>query len=263
MRVNRAVFFNVWRGLLASPARLALAALGLLVFYGAAAQVGGLQGALATGADTQARLLTGLASLGNLVLRPLVWVLGFGLVSREAERGSLQLVLLRPLTRATYVLSKWAALTALSVALLLCVHGIFLAHGWLSMLGLGPWSLLLAAQGVQVAAVAAVLTLLSCVGAGMGEIGLLVLGWLLLLALQYQTRNWGLPWLDAAWDEGYRLLLPNIPTDGLLSLMGAPGQAPSADLAGSLWHNALVALGALALAVARLRRREFSYAGQS
>lgn len=260
MRLNKPVYLNTLRSFLDAPLRLVLLALVLLAFYGLAASQGDpLQGSLGMGPDGQAKLLALMASLGNKVLTAMVWLLGYGLVSREASRGSIQLVLLRPLSRASYVLSKWAALVSLAWGATLAVHLIFLVRGWMPLLGPSQWGLVLGAQLLQVAALAAVLTLLSCVPVGFGELGLLLLGWLGLLLLGAYAQRLDWVWLTQAADLGRRFLLPDIPGSGLMATFAGTAQA---DFVGSLAFNAAVLGLALAGAIALLGWREFSYADQ-
>jgi hypothetical protein len=253
------VFLNTLRAFLDAPLRLLLLAFTLLIFYGLASQADPMKGSLGLGPEGQTRLVAGMASLGNKALAALVWLLGYGLISREASRGSIQLVLLRPLSRASYVLSKWAALMTLAGGATLAVHAIFLMHGWLPLLGLGQWSALLGAQVLQVAALAAVLTLLSSVPVAFGEVGLLLLGWLGCMIVGHYGDKLSWAWLTGLGDLGQRVLLPEIPTGGLGQVLQGTAQT---DLAASLPLNLAVLVLALAGAMALMKRREFTYADE-
>jgi hypothetical protein len=244
MRLSKPVFLHALRSQADATLRLVITGIVGLILY---AIVSG-------GVTLNALSLAGVGALvkgGNSLLVLMVWLLGLGLISREASSGSIQLVLLRPLSRPSYVLSKWAALTAVAWALLLLTHAAFLAHQGLGGADPGTFALILAFQGLQLAAVAAVVTLFSTVPIQFGELGLLAL--LLLSFLALKLLNFRLAWqgLDQAVSLAWRILLPGVDYDGGVG-----------SLFSGAAFNAGVLVAALAGAMAIMRRREFTYADQ-
>ena len=248
MRLNKAVFLNALRCQADSTVRVILAGLLGLMFYGL----------VAGGVTLNALQVSGAAALrwgGNSLLLAILWVLGLGLIRGDAVSGSIQLVLLRPLTRASYVLSKWAALACAGLVLVIFYHLVLLLHqgpGGGDPIGLLA---LAGAQAAQVLAASSLLALFSVAPLALGELGLLALlgaGLLLLqlfnLRLASPALDWGLTW---AW----RLLLPRVWVDG-----AGQGALPLGGLALNAVFNVALAAVGLAGAVALLRRREFSYA---
>lgn len=243
MRLNKAVFLHALRGQSDAPLRLALAGLLLLVLY---AFVG-------NGVTVNGTPLSGIHALvngGNSLLPALLWLFGLGLISRDISSGSIQLVLLRPLSRASYVLSKWAALASFGVAVLLFMHAAYALHHSFSGQNAVELGLLLGAQLVQVAAVAGIIALFSVLPVRFGELGLLSVLGVVLVLLRLMNLRWRLDALDQALAFAWKVLLPGA---------DAP-DAPDNALWTGLGLNAAVAVASLAWAVALLRRREFSYA---
>jgi|GEM_PF-3457828 len=242
MRLNKAVFLHALRSQADARVRLILAGLLGLVLY---AFVSG--GVMLNGMG-----LSGIAALlkaCNSLLLLMVWLLGLGLISREASIGSLQLVLLRPITRPSYLLSKWAALAGLAWALLLLTHAAFLGHQGLGGVDGATYAAILAAQALQLAAVAAMVAFFSCVPIAFGELGLLALFAAAFLVLKVLNFRLASEALNQALDLAWRALLPGVDYDGSM---------------GSLWSGAAfnggVLLAALGGAAAVLRSREFTYA---
>lgn len=249
MKLNKPVFLNALRCLGDAPVRLVITGLLLLIFY---AFAGG-------GMTVNGNPITGLGSLvtgGNSLLLMILWLLGLGLISRDISGGSIQLVLLRPLSRNSYVLSKWASLASVGLAVLVFIHLAFLVHHGLDGAGAGPegLALLFAAQVIQVAAAAAVITLFSTVPMQFGELGLLILCAVLMAMLKVVNLRLGLPALDQALDAAWRVLLPKVTYSPTFVDKG------TGDLLAGLAVNAGVAVAGLAGAMALLARREFSYA---
>lgn len=243
MRLNKAVYLHALRAQSDAPLRLAVAGLLLLLLYAF----------VANGITVNGASLSGLWALqkgGNSLLLALLWLLGLGLISRDISGGSIQLVLLRPLSRAAYVLSKFSALASVGLAVLIGMHAAAILHQGFDAFSPAEQGLLFAAQAAQVLAASALITLFSCVPARFGELGLLGLLLLALSLLKLLNLRWGLAPLDEAVAFAFRVLLPSA------ALPNASGQA----WAWSLALNAAVGLSALAGAVRLLVRREFSYA---
>jgi hypothetical protein len=258
MRVSRPVFMNTLRWFLDSPARLVAAGLMMLFVWlvvGGAAHII-VNGTPQTGVfDTPA---SALARYGNVILTLVGWILGLGVIRREISSGAIQLVLLRPLTRADYVLSKWAALAALNLAFLAFLDAVLLLKGGGSLLNAGLLAVILAQAG-QVLALAAVITFLSAVPSGLGELGLLLLAGVALLVLGHYAQDQ--PWLTRLVDGGFKVLRPQVVVEGNSAFFGMiPLESASVDSVSSLLFNACVAAAALAGAVGLMARREFTYA---
>jgi ABC-type transport system involved in multi-copper enzyme maturation permease subunit len=250
MRLNRPVYLNTLRWFLDSPARLLAAAFMAFLAYLALGGVAHLQvnGMSANGLlNTPAALAAG----GDKVLVLLAWILGVGVIRREISSGAIQLVLLRPLSRSSYVLSKWAALATLNLAFLVFCYGVLLLRGG-GASGDGLAALFLA-QCVQVLALAAVLTCLSTAPFNFGELGLLLLAVIGLLILGHYADSLDLAWLTYIVDNAFKVLFPRVGAG--VSLMGSG----DVDRTASLVFNAGVTVAALALGMGLLGRREFTY----
>jgi ABC-2 family transporter protein len=249
MRVNRAVYLNTLRWFLDSPARLMAA--GLMGFLAYLA-IGGVAHLQINGVPANGLFSTpdALAGAGDKVLVLLAWVLGVGLIRREVASGSIQLVLLRPLSRSSYVLSKWAALATLNLAFLVFCYAVLVLRGGAGSLSPGDLALLFSAQAVQVLALAAVLTCFSAVPFNLGELGLGLLAVVGLLILGHYADALDQAWLNSVVDFGYKAVFPRV-----AAFTGPDGL----DNAASLGFNAGVTVAGLGLAMALLQRREFTY----
>jgi ABC-type transport system involved in multi-copper enzyme maturation permease subunit len=239
--LNKPIFINTLRSQMDAPVRLVIAGLLTLLLY---AFVSG-------GMVVNAAPISGIGSLvsgGNSLLTMLLWLLGLGLISRDISSGSIQLVLLRPLTRASYVLSKWAALVSVGVGVLLFMHLSYVLHHGADAEAVTSLVLLFAAQCLQVAAIAAVIALFSTVPINFGELGLLILCSLVFAMLKLLNLRYGLTFVDQTLGYAWRVLLPSV------------ASPDSRDLMASLVFNAVVVIAALSGAMALMTRREFSYA---
>jgi ABC-type transport system involved in multi-copper enzyme maturation permease subunit len=194
----------------------------------------------------------GFAVLGDCFF--LALTLAAGMIGQDVSSGTLQLLLARPVTRAGYVFSRWAAvaggtfalvtLQALVAALVMTMRGAPV-----------PWdgaALFLANNLLLAAGVAAVMALLSALSGGLGDLGLLFLLFFSGQVLEKlgMFKSWG--WLVR-------------PAEELLGLT-----KPALDLA-PLFHGAALSWFAvvtylstvtlcLGLAVVVMNRRELSYA---
>lgn len=118
----------------------------------------------------------------------------------------------------------------------------------------GSLALLFVAQCVQVAAVAAVITLFSTVPMNYGELGLLILCLLGYAGLKLVNLKYQVPGLDSVLGYAWRCFLPSVVFSPSFADSGHGG------LLLSLAINAAVTVAALSGAFALLARREFSYA---
>lgn len=247
MTLNKPVFLNTLRSQGDATLRLVIAGLLVILLYSF----------VSGGVMVNATPISGIGSLvtaGNYLLTTLVWLLGLGLISRDVRIGSIQLVLLRPLTRSSYVLSKWAALACAGIAVLLFMHATYLVYHGVDAEIISNLVLLFSAQCLQVAAIASVITLFSTVPIKFGELGLLMLCVLVVSMLKLLNLRYGVVLLDQALEVAWRVVLP--------SVVFAPSVADSdrGDLLISLVFNSVVTVAALSGAVALMARREFSYA---
>ena len=154
------------------------------------------------------------------------------------------------------MLSKWAALTSVGLIVLVMMYGTYLARHTMTIDSTVPLILLFAAQCVQVAAIAAVITLFSTVPMKFGEFGLLILSALLLLTLQLLNLRYGVAILDAAVTLAWRILLPNV------TITPAFANGAYQELIVGMALNSGVAVVGVAGAVGLMRWREFTYAEQ-
>ncbi|MGH7442035.1 MAG: ABC transporter permease, partial [bacterium] len=255
MGLNKAVYLNTLRWFSASPARLVA---GLLFMALAYTVLGGGSQILVNGMDAAAFLSPGtLASWGDRVLWLLAWILGVGLVRREVQSGSLALLLTRPLTRLSYLLSKWAALATLLLVFVIFCHGTLLARGRVTFATPGESGLLLA-QTVQVLALAALLVCFSSLPLALGEWGSLLALVVALIVLGYYGGTHGWTALTDIKGFSFRVLFPKVADPGTPGVF-LPG-ASGVNVAGSIGFNLGIVAGALGLSWLALERREFGYA---
>ncbi|HTR98007.1 MAG TPA: hypothetical protein VMH61_08900 [Candidatus Acidoferrales bacterium] len=238
--MNAALFVAFLSQRATSPIRIALAALVTLPGIAIAAFSGSLA-ALA-------------GSAGFLAL-----VFGAGAIGQEVSSGVLQLTFARPVTRSSYVFSRWLAAGTMAVALawiqLAAGAALVAAHATsgatAGAVAAAAWPLALE-HVVQGYALAAVIVGLSALAGGLGDVALYVLGIFGAQILKgYATfRQWA--GMERFADELIGTL------QGRLSLAWLAGTGPPhlADLVAALSTTAL----GLALAVIVLNRKELSYA---
>jgi ABC-type transport system involved in multi-copper enzyme maturation permease subunit len=183
----------------------------------------------------------------------LTWALGSGLLGSERSAGHLPLLLSRPVSRAAYVLSRWAGL----VIAVLCIDGLIMLASLLLLAGKH--------QAPDLAVIAARF-------AWFAYFTLLSSAWLTLLSAAFGGHG-DLFYFFAASLVAYLAGLSSLGSDGLkkayeiLAWFWAPGHA-TFDLAkqgqgDSALYGALAFLAAAAaslwLAISILRRRDISY----
>lgn len=247
VKLNKPVFLNTLRSQADTTVRLVIAGLLILLLYSFVSGKVMVNATPISGIDS-------LVTAGNYLLTTLVWLLGLGLISRDVRSGSIQLVLLRPLTRASYVLSKWAALASAGVAVLLFMYAAYLAHHGVDGEAAASLVILFGAQCLQVAAIVSVITLFSTVPIKFGELGLLMLCVLVVLMLKLLNLRYEVVLLDQALDIAWRVVLPSV------TFAAGVADTSRGDLMVSLIFNAVVAVAALSGAMALMARREFAYA---
>jgi hypothetical protein len=248
MRLNKPVFLNTLRCQADAPVRLVLAGLMGLMLYALVSGGVSLNTLQVSSSDA-------LRWGGNSLMLAMLWVLGLGLIRGDVASGSIILVLLRPLTRASYVLSKWVALACIGLALVLLFQAADLLHQELATLDPLQVLGLAGAQGVQMLAATSVLVCLSAAPMAFGELGLFALLAVGLLGLDLFNLRAASPLLGQALVWLWRVLLPRVWVDGAME-----GALPLGGLALNAAFNLAVSAAGLAGAVALIQRREFSYA---
>ena len=199
------------------------------------------------------------AGVGSMV--PVAGLAGYyalvfaaGAIGQDVSSGSLQLLLARPLTRAGYLVSRWAGAALAAVAL----HGVVLGLATLTLLArhapvegteLGR---LLAEGAASALGTASVIVCFSTLVNGLGDVGVFFAS---LLGLQIigglgEARTWG-P-VSKVCGMLIATLQPELPLQWILL------HAPPPWLAIVSWAST-VSL-ALAIGIVRLNRRELSYA---
>lgn len=194
--------------------------------------------------------LRSFAPLDNLA-GVLALVFAAGAIGQDLASGVLQLTFARPLTRRSYVLSRWGG----------AVAGAWLAHS----LVLGLCAVLLAIRGVPmdalpvrmleaglgIAATAAVLVGFSSLVRGLGDLALYGASLFIPALLAQVARARGELWLERAAAEVGRTVQPDLRLGFLLH----GGPVPWSALA--TWASTAVLF--LAIAITVMNRREVSY----
>lgn len=220
-----------------SPMRLALVLL-ISIFP--------LGGAILTG---QLNLLAGIAA-------PLALILAAGAIGQEVSSGTLQLLFARPVTRPSYLVSRWFGATVAAFAIVVVVSALA-ALGLLAR-GMAPqpldvvrlWLDSLCSAGGH----AAVLVMLSTLAGGLGDLGLYVAAFFVnqMLAGLASIQRWA--WLQRATNEVQGFLGPQ------LSWVWLGRDLPISWFAIVSFASTVVL--SLAVGIWFLNRRELSYGGE-
>ncbi len=194
---------------------------------------------------------SGFAMIGDCYF--LALALAAGMIGEDVSSGTLQLLLARPVTRRQYVFSKWVAVaggTSLVVVAQLLLAALVIALRGASV-SWGGAALLLANDVLLAFGISAVMSLLSALVPGLGDLGLLFLAFLSTQVLGGlgSLKSWGA--LERATQELQRVLKPELNVWPLLH--GDP--ASPAAVASYLSTVTLC----LALAVMVMNRKELSY----
>jgi ABC-type transport system involved in multi-copper enzyme maturation permease subunit len=181
-------------------------------------------------------------------------VLAAGAIGQDLSSGTLQLLLARPVTRAQYVFSRWAALSA--GTLLVVLLQVVVAAPLLVLRGASPpWHelpLLLANDALEAMGMVSVMTLLSTLVPGIGDLGLLALAFISAQVMEGIGGFKGWAALVRAAEELQHALKPSFDLAPLFQ--GVP--VSWLELVSYLSTVTLC----LAIAVMVLNRRELSYA---
>ncbi len=203
--------------------------------------------------------LGGVAIMGTLsvlsgLAGPIAMILAAGAIGQDLSSGTLQLLLVRPVTRPSYLLSRWYAVVLATTVILASV----LALGSIAMVLRGsPPDVrelaLMLAEGIFTAAgQSAVIIMFSSLVGGLGDIGL----WfacivaLQMLTLAAQFKQWAS--VVRILHELNDVLSPSLSLQWLMQ-----GTPPSWFALASFASTVTLAL---AVGITRLNRREISYA---
>lgn len=200
-----------------------------------------------------AAILTGQLSILSGIAAPLALILAAGAIGQEVSSGTLQLLFARPVTRPSFLVSRWIGAT-------LAAFGIVVVEAVLASLGLMARSLapapldaarLLLEALCSAAGHAAVLIMLSALVGGLGDLGLYVAAFFVnqMLTGLAALQRWS--WLDRVTSEIQGFIGPQLPWAWLGRDLPVPWFAMVS------WASS-VAL-ALAIGITVLNRRELSY----
>jgi ABC-2 type transport system permease protein len=194
-----------------------------------------------------------LSPLGGIA-SPLALILAAGAIGQDVSSGTLQLLLVRPVSRPSLLLNRWLAcvLTAVGITVAMLVLGTVA----LLARGTHPDALdlirMVLESACAAAGSAAIMVMLSTLAGGLGDVGLFataVLFTQMLVGLG-TLEHW--EWLLRACNEVQGVLSPQLTWDWMLH-----GTPPS-WFAVTSWASTVTL--ALAAGIARLNRRELSYA---
>lgn len=261
--IDLALMKHVWRDIRHRDIRLLIIA----VFF--MTTIGGTCGALCSWPDGAARVLTAIIPAAEGYLPLWVCVLGAGVVGIKVSRGTLALILSRPVSTTTFVISTWLAVAiavivvqALYMALQAAQILIFLP----SSFDLGTFVVVALKSLCVCLAASAVLVFFSTLLNGVKDSGLFFLVWFASIFLQ-QTKSFPVRSIEQTFlrhlaqaavsvaerlgDIGMACVSPAVPfsTSVLFSW----------NLVLSLVALAAVVLASLSLAVFRLNKMELSY----
>ena len=228
--MNFTLYIHTFRQILHQRLRLVLTALvflGSLLFY----------------------KIPGAFEKGYLTAPWFVWLLGNGLVGKDVSQGALHLYFTRPIHRASYLLTKWAALVTVATGLAwihlllgVSISGSSFDPAALATVGLAAFLL--------AAGMAALAAALSCWLSGMGDlpgyIGLIVSS----LILKALLEHWNIP-TESFQKAAEEFLFPGVSLAQTVA-SGTWGIGP--------WLPYLaVVLACLALGIWGLDRKELGY----
>ena len=185
---------------------------------------------------------------------PIALILAAGAIGQDVSSGTLQLLLVRPVSRPSVVVHRWLA----SVIGAMGISVGTLLLGILALLARGthPDFLDLARMVLEsacsAAGSAAVMVMLSTLVGGLGDVALLLLAMIMTQMVEGLAtfEHWG--WVVRACEEAKDALLPQLSFEWMLH------HTPPSWFAIVSWASTLTL--ALAVAIARLNRRELSYA---
>jgi hypothetical protein len=198
-------------------------------------------------------LMSTLSPLAGIA-SPIALILAAGAIGQDVSSGTLQLLLVRPVSRPSVVVHRWLAATL--AATVITTMTLILGSVALVIRGAHPDALDLIRMVLEslcsAAGSAAVMVMLSTLVGGLGDVALFFATLILsqMLEVLGTFKNWG--WLVRACAEIHGALSPQLSWEWMLH-----GTPPSWFALVS-WAST-VSL-AIAVGIARLNRRELSYA---
>jgi ABC-type transport system involved in multi-copper enzyme maturation permease subunit len=180
----------------------------------------------------------------NVEAEYFVLILSAGSIGRDISSGVIALILTRPITRASYLMTKWLALSTASTFVFLLVLGV---QAIAVQAGLEQWLMAAFDGGAKAFGLTAVLVLLSSLVSGLGDLAL----WLILLLTRSIAARLHVVSQRVA-EELQGLLLPKLEWSATFS------STPLSWFA--LVSYASTITGCLAAAIIVLNRKEISYA---
>jgi hypothetical protein len=198
-------------------------------------------------------LMNSLAALGAMG-GPLALILAAGAIGQDVSSGTLQLLLVRPVSRPSVIVHRWLAAVIGAVGITLAT----LVLGTLGLLlrGTHPDALDLARMVLEnvcsAAGSAAIMMMLSTLVGGLGDVGLFAMALVFtqLLVGLGTVEHWDR--LIRACNEVQGFLSPQLSFEWLLHHM------PPSWFAITSWASTVTLV--LAVGITRLNRRELSYA---
>lgn len=196
-----------------------------------------------------------LSPLGGIAA-PLALIFAAGAIGQDVSSGTLQLLLVRPVTRPEYLVSRWLAsvIGALGLTLFMFALGTLV----LMLRGSPPAAAELVRMSLESTSTsmgsAAVMIMLSTLAGGLADVGIYFASLIVLqmLAGVGQLKHWD--WLTRATAELQAVLAPQ------MSFSWLGQHTPVSWFAVMSWASTLAL--ALAIGLARLNRRELSYASE-
>jgi len=201
-----------------------------------------------------AAVITGTLSPLGGIAGPLALILAAGAVGQDVSSGTLQLLLVRPVSRPSLVVSRWLAATLAATAIVVAL--LVLATLAMVVRGTHPDALdlirMVLEAACNAAGSAAVILMLSTLVGGLGDVALYMAA--LFVGQMFSTlaefKHWD--WLSRACEELQGALMPTLSWAWLVF------HAPPSWFALASWASTVTL--ALAVGIARLNRRELSYA---
>jgi ABC-type Na+ efflux pump permease subunit len=188
------------------------------------------------------------------IASPIALILAAGAIGQDVASGTLQLLLVRPVSRPSVLVSRWLACVFAALGLTM----VMLALGTIALLlrGTHPDGLdlvrIVLESACSAAGSAAVMVMLSTLVGGLGDVGLFAAAVIMtqMFAGLATLEHW--EWLARACTEIQGVLSPQLAWDWMVH-----GSPPS-WFAITSWASTVTL--ALAAGIARLNRRELSYA---
>jgi hypothetical protein len=193
--IHKTIVVNTWRYMADSAVRLLVMGFFVLIALMLAQDTR----AVRTTSDQDFWGISG--TLANMGL----WILGTGLIHRDASSGVLSLVFLRPVSRPAYVLSKWLALCSVGWTMALIFFSV-LYYGENVLNPLAAQRLL--GLVVLIVSVSAVITLFSSLPFSFGDLGTLLLALAVVWILNYLGDHYKVVVLRTASDYLMKAFFP-------------------------------------------------------